>query len=102
MNSSFDKRITKLTVWIFWRWLLISLLAPILGACSGFILGFVLGMSGVHIDNIKLISGLVGGAIGLCVTFFGLRFLLRKAIENRVLGLELEMNKQPPSGLERY
>ncbi|GLU28266.1 hypothetical protein [Brucella sp. NBRC 12950] len=102
INIGFEKRITKLTWWIYWRWLLLSLLGPILGACSGALLGFIMGMSGVHLDNIKIITGVVGGVIGLSVAFFGLRFLVKRAVEHRVLGFHFEIDRQADTRLERY
>jgi|GEM_PF-2422909 len=95
MSSSFDKRITNLTWWVFWRLLIISLLGPILGSLAGFIVGFILGTVGVSVDTIKIITGTIGGILGLSVAFFGLRYLVKRAVLKNVEGFRLD--QAPPS-----
>ena len=90
MEIGFDKRITNLTWWIFWRLLIVSLLGPILGSLAGFIVGFILGTVGVSVDTIKIITGTIGGILGLGLAFFGLRFLLKRALIKRIQGVRLD------------
>jgi ABC-type glycerol-3-phosphate transport system permease component len=59
-----------------WRGILATIGAMILGALVGAILGFGMGAAGFPLEAIKFVGTIVGGVIGLAVSFVPMWLIL--------------------------
>ncbi len=66
-----------LSIWWSWMWRAI-LFAVLAGAVAGAVAGFILGIAGVSIEVIRLVSGTLGLFIGLAVSIWALKTALSK------------------------
>lgn len=93
MSQNKDIQTTKinhLTWYIYWRYLLLSLLAPIAAGIIGIFIGLACWALGVDIDAMKIPNIIIGGIIGLVTTFYILKFLLRRAITKQIQGITFQ------------
>ncbi len=61
-----------------WRNLIAVVVAIILGAVAGFIIGGFLGILGVSVTTIKMITGPIGGLVGLALSVVPIKMILGK------------------------
>ena len=73
----------------FLTWLLFAvvtfLVSALGGGIVGFVVGFILGAADVDLEVIETVCGLLGGLLGIVISYLSFRFLVIRMIRDWVL-----------------
>lgn len=87
-----------LRIWwaLVWREFVAALVAVIGGAVLGFIVGFILGILGIPVSLIKVVTGSIGGALGLAISVVPVKLIIGRDFGGFRLVLLTSSSVTPP------